>query len=267
MSTFLSGMEKRSSGFRVVPGSTSAGEELKLQKLSGADIPFWKTQSYNARIGTSFAVGAFIFALASVLMFCTLQWPALGNLTNVMFFAGSIPFTIAASLQHFQSANLAYSQEISNSGNQETDIAIIGWFPRNAGWWSTFSQWLGTIAFNISTFYAIAPSEKHLIAKLEIWAPNLEGSILFLVSGYLAFIEVGNKFWSWNPKNLSWNAVFINLLGCIAFMLSALLPAVPDKEHIWWIWTYANIYTLIGAVCFFVSALLLVRESRSASAE
>ncbi|MGU3576032.1 hypothetical protein ACLBWZ_10895 [Brucellaceae bacterium C25G] len=228
------------------------------------DADFWKTESYNCYIGTSFAIGAFIFGLASVLMFFSLHCPALSNLTNLTFFTGSIPFTIAAALEHFQSANSVSPDKMGETPARARKIVLIGWQPFNAGWLSSATQLLGTIAFNISTFNAIAPTDINAINTLEIWAPNFEGSVLFLISGYLAFIEVGNRYWSWKPFNISWQNVFINLLGCIAFMISALLPESVEKHDIYWIWIYSNTYTLIGAICFFVSSLLLVKESKEA---
>lgn len=228
-----------------------------------ADIPFWQRQAYNGYIGISFAVGAFIFGLASILQFCSLKWAGLNNLTNLTFFAGSIPFTIAASLQHFQSANMSDFRTHARPSNKP--FALIGWHPRSAGWVSTFTQWVGTIAFNVSTFSAIAAPDNKTLATLEIWAPNFEGSILFLVSGYLAYIEAGNGYFSWRPKDLSWQVVFINLLGCVAFMISAIAPETASTGNLIWVATYSNSYTLLGAICFFVSALLLVRESKEAA--
>ena len=49
------------------------------------------------------------------------------------------------------------------------------------------------------------------------------GSVMFLASGYLAFIEVGHKYWSWRPRDLAWQIGFINLLGCIFFMIAGVL--------------------------------------------
>lgn len=238
---------------------------FRNQVLKSGDVPFWKTQDYNRQIGASFAFGAAIFALASILMFISIQQPALSNFTNLTFFLGSIPFTIAASLQHFQSANSFILKDASESAATSARFHLIGWQPRSAGWWSTFSQWLGTIAFNISTFNAIAAPNQKILDTLEIWAPNFEGSVLFLISGYLAYIEVSNSYWSWRPKSLSWQIVFINLLGCIAFMISAVAPAAPIQKNIISLLTYSNGYTLIGAICFFISALLLIKESRNAA--
>lgn len=220
---------------------------------------FWKTCTYNHYIGTSFSVGAFLFGFASILMFCSVRWTWLSNFTNLIFFAGSIPFTIAAGLQHIQSANFTLK-----SGPYNNKFKLIGWYPTNAGWLSTFTQLIGTLAFNVSTFDAIASPSAPLLSVLEIWAPNFEGSVLFLISGYLAFIEVDNRYWSWKPKDLSWRAVFMNLLGCIFFMISAISTQTPDHDKANWIWLYSNTYTFIGAIFFFIGAQLLIKESKRA---
>lgn len=241
---------------------------LRAPLHATGEAPFWKTRSYNRSIGIWFQIGALLFASASVLMFFALHQSNLNNWVNWLFFIGSIPFTIAASLQHFQSANASDTPSLNSSPTeaQLPRIYLIGWQPRSAGWWSSFSQWVGTLAFNISTFNAIHAPAPKLLDTLEIWAPNFEGSILFLISGYLAYIEVSDKYWSWKPKSLSWQIVFINLLGCIAFMVSAVVPQSPELSSPYWFLMYANTYTLVGAVMFFVSALLLERESHYAIA-
>ena len=242
------------------------GLDLRPRLLRAQTTAFWKTSTYNRYIGISFSLGAFLFSLASILMFCSLHWSSLSNLTNVMFFAGSVPFTLAAGLQHFQSANQTpLPRQEQHTLNKP--LKLIGWNPLNAGWLSSFTQFIGTLAFNISTFNAIAAPSQPALSILEIWTPNFEGSVLFLISGYLAFIEVDNRYWSWKPKNLSWQAVFINLLGCIAFMISAVFPQTPDADKADWVWQYSNTYTLIGAIFFFISAQLLVEESKLSPAE
>ncbi|PJO49879.1 hypothetical protein CWE02_09160 [Brucella pituitosa] len=70
------------------------GLTFENQLLRADHVPFWRTEAYNKNIGVSFAVGAALFALASILMFISLARPALSNLTNLTFFLGSVPFTI-----------------------------------------------------------------------------------------------------------------------------------------------------------------------------
>ena len=76
----------------------------------------------NRRIGLLFAFGASLFMLGGILSLL----PALAahlsleaSSLNIIFFAGSIPFTTAAYLQLFQAANA------TPEGAQEMDMTIL----------------------------------------------------------------------------------------------------------------------------------------------
>lgn len=183
------------------------------------------------------------------------------NLINIIYFAGSFPFTVAAFMQLLQAANSAgfpANEQVSSPKPFE----LVGWHPRHAGWLSSYSQFLGTLAFNMNTFNAILGSIRSEVEDAIIWLPDIVGSILFLISGYLAFVEAGHRYFTWRPKDLSWQIVFINLLGCIAFMVAAILSYVPPGGEPGWITRLSTFHTLIGALCFFIAALLTCRESR-----
>lgn len=240
------------------------GLDLRRRALDPAGRPFWQSAAYNWSVGALFAVGSFLFMLGSVLSLVPASawsWPAMW--TDIVFFAGSIPFTVAGYLQHFQAAN-ASAFSVDPPGETRR-IALIGWHPTSAGWLSTFTQFLGTVAFNVNTFDAIIAPPSWIAQNLLIWTPDMIGSGLFLVSGYLAFIETSHRYWSWQPGDLAWQIVFVNLLGCIAFMVAAILAYVPVGPEPSWIPAASNIHLLLGALGFFVGALLTMRESRSAS--
>ena len=89
-------------GLRVrTAAEAEGGVEQWLQCL-------WMPGQLNWWIGIIFALGSLLFAVASVLSLA----PGLAQVlsldstgTNAVFFAGSIPFTIAAYLQLYQAAN------------------------------------------------------------------------------------------------------------------------------------------------------------------
>jgi hypothetical protein len=220
----------------------------------------WMPQRLNWWIGMIFAVGSLLFAVASVLSLApglAANLPIESSEINAIFFAGSIPFTTAAYLQLFQAANAG---ELSTGGMRTSRPVLFGWRPRDIGWLSCLLQFVGTILFNFNTFDAMIPSLTWFQQDLVIWAPNIVGSILFLASGYLAFIETCHAHWAWKSKNISWWVVFTNLLGCVGFMLSALfaivLPGPPDIQAI----TLAIVFTLLGAIGFLVGSLLMLPE-------
>jgi len=238
------------------------GLERDLRGLGDAPPPFWQTPFYNWMTGAVFAVGALLFMIASTLSLAPAQFGHPSAFTiAVIFFAGSIPFTIAGYLQHFQAAN-AGPFRMPGGDTDRRRVAVIGWQPDSPGWISTLSQFIGTIAFNFNTFDAIHPPSGHLMQDVVIWLPGLIGSILFLVSGYLAYIETSHAYASIQPRDLAWWIVTINLLGCIAFMVSGILAYVPRTPFPEWIGTLGNANLWLGALCFFVGAVLLMRESR-----
>ncbi len=222
---------------------------------------FWQAASYNWTIGALFALGSVLFMLGSAMSLLPAHVPGISPLVaNIMFFLGSMPFTTAAFLQLVQAANSS-DFEKDQEAPRATRFALVGWYPRHAGWLSSFTQFLGTLAFNADTLNAIFNPGGWYVKDAAIWLPDMIGSILFLVSGYLAFIEAGHSYWTWRPKDLSWKVVFINLLGCIAFMTAALLGYYPSGAEPGWIVTLSTVHTLVGATCFLVGALLTCRES------
>jgi hypothetical protein len=216
----------------------------------------------NWWIGTVFAVGSLLFALASVLSLAPAlarAWSLDATAINAIFFAGSIPFTIAAYLQLFQAANAGeFPGDDTRSSRRPV---LFGWRPHDIGWLSSALQFVGTILFNINTLDAMLPSLDWLQQDLAIWAPDFVGSILFLASGYLAFMETCHAHWSWKPSSISWWVAFTNLLGCIGFMIAALfafvLPGATNTEAV----TLCIAFTLQGAVCFLGGSLLMLPEA------
>jgi hypothetical protein len=226
----------------------------------------WMSWLLNWWIGVIFAIGSLLFAVASVLSL----WPHLAAAwslnsmgINALFFAGSIPFTAAAYLQLFQTANAG--EPLRDNASPRHKPKLLGWRPRDIGWLSTALQFAGTILFNVNTLDAMIPALDWLQTDLIVWAPDFVGSMLFLAAGYLAFIETCHAHWAWKKENISWWVASINLLGCLGFMISAafafVLPGLQNTEAV----TVAVAFTLIGAVCFLAGSLLMLRETAEAN--
>ncbi|WP_339736121.1 hypothetical protein [uncultured Gimesia sp.] len=222
----------------------------------------WMPRELNWWIGSVFALGASLFAIASILSLAPDLAAALSlapSQVNAIYFAGSIPFTTAAYLQLFQAAN---SGALPDEDREPPGrLKVFGWKPDNVGWLSCALQFAGTILFNFNTFDAMLPSLSWFDTDLVVWIPNFVGSILFLASGYLAFIETGHQYWAWRPGNLSWWIVLINLLGCLGFMISALLALTLPEPTAPWRDTLSVTFTLQGAICFFLGAVLMLPET------
>jgi hypothetical protein len=131
------------------------------------------------------------------------------------------------------------------------------WAPGRLAWWIA-------ILFNINTADAMLSQLTWWQEEVWIWAPDIIGSTFFLLSSYLAVVDVSHGAWSWQPRQLGWWIVMINLLGSIAFMVSAIanwyLPSSGDA-----LWACgASLYTLLGALCFFTASYLMIPEQAGA---
>lgn len=158
-------------------------------------------------------------------------------------------------------------------------LCFIGsWFFTTAGWmqlrlcgqewtieWlSAAIQFLGTILFNVSTGSAVV-AHAVMTERRLVWAPDVTGSVAFLVSGVLGLVAVSVGIGRLALKSRDWQAEWINLIGCVAFGVSAVAAfvridgATVDP-------TLANLGTFVGALCFLAAALLILpRRSRSAA--
>ena len=236
---------------------------LASQKV-GATL--WQPRQMNWWIGLIFMLGASCFAAASLLSLLPSLATGLqlsGQTVNSIFFIGSIPFTTAAYLQLYQAANAPVYSELPDAQRKRV---VFGWKPRDIGWISCVLQFAGTILFNINTFDGLLPGLNWAQTNVLVWVPNFVGSVLFLSSGYLAFIETCHKYWAFRPKEISWWVTSVNLIGCIAFMISACFafePKVPAATDI--ALAVSLVFTLIGAIGFFVGSLLMWPEITSAA--
>jgi YrhK-like protein len=147
---------------------------------------------------------------------------------GVVFFTGSVFFTLAASLEL-----------------REATIRLGRW-AANPSWWSAAIQFAGTLLFNLNTFDAMldglsTPQENRLV-----FAPDLLGSACFLISGVLAYGAAASTM------------AGVNLAGCVLFGVSAVASyVVPSSGNVLDL-AAVNWCTALGALCFFVGALMLL---------
>lgn len=205
----------------------------------------------NGWIATLFMIGAALFALG-----CVLYLAGSKNefVLDSAFFIGSIFFTSAAYCQLHQSiTQFDVAATWKQVLQQEFECQ-----PHHIAFLSAFSQFIGTLMFNINTFDAFFDLG-WIEQDLLIWVPNILGSILFQISGCLAVYENGGRFWPSFKQNLNinWWIIFINFFGCVAFLLSALLAFVVPEPATSLFTTWSTSFTLFGACCFFVGAFLM----------
>ena len=238
-----------------------------LPKFSVAEF-VWFPHRMNWWIGAIFSIGSLLFALASLFGLASMAMNEMSvwrETVGVTFFVGSLFFTTAAYLQLFQTANVR-EFPLHKPGSSRRKI-LFGWRPRDIGWVSCALQFIGTLCFNLNTLDGIFPTEGWIRQDVLIWFPDFIGSVFFLASGQLAFAETCHKRWGWQPNNISWWVVFSNLLGCVAFMIAALLSVSLPFPVAPWLSVASVAFTLIGSIGFLIGSLLMLPESTSTYAD
>ncbi|MEM9256996.1 MAG: hypothetical protein AAGA91_16260 [Pseudomonadota bacterium] len=231
---------------------------LRWQNLQGIHLHtlFWAPGDPNWRIGFVFAVGAKLFALASfgyLVPTGVPEWLRSPEALNLVYFLGSIPFTLAALLQLLQAETSGAHPAVATGQGS--------WRWRSTGWMSSATQFAGTLLFNVNTFNAMRGEGGWWVIDLEVWLPDLLGSVLFLVSGYLAYKEVVPEGPAWEPQFIESVITHSNFAGCIAFMISAVLAVTLPSGMPAGLVTVSILFTLLGALGFLLGAVLLMVEA------
>ena len=214
-------------------------------------IPWWAPQRRGWWIALLFMIGSACFALGSLPPFAA--W--VGDAVVWVFFVGSVFFTSAAYLQYFEASN----QGSDIRGSAETKRPL-GLRLSSLGWWAALSQLLGTLWFNLTTF--AGTRDALTVAQQEhlVWAPDAIGSILFLVASGFAVAEAQDGIRrGWRPS-LESAIAMINLVGSLAFGVSAVAAFIDPTDGELLDAAAANAFTFLGAVCFFVGAFMLLLD-------
>ena len=223
---------------------------------AAAGSTWWAPRARGWWIAVLFAVGSLAFALGAVPGYAS----AVGTRADaVTFFIGSLFFTAAGFLSY---------REAVDAGPQAPGAAPRRFFvfqPRRIDWWATAVQLAGTVYFNVSTGNAVRVDLTAQAANQHVWRPDAVGSICFLVASALAWFEVCHGWAAWRPRSWAWWITLVNLLGSVAFGVSAVAgyidPATGQLRNA----ERSNLGTLVGAVCFLAGALLLLPERTEAT--
>ncbi len=237
-------------------GISAARAPRKQHSLldGGSGSTWWAPDAVGWWIGVLFFVGASCFALGAMPGYVETVGVAADGVT---YFVGSLFFTTAAFLQYLEVVNTARGRDAVGGSERRRLFSVE---PHRVDWWATSVQLIGTLFFNVSTGAAMIDHLSASEANHLVWKPNVFGCICFLVASSLAWLEVGRRWWSWRPRELSWWIAGANLVGSIAFAVSAaaakVVPATDQPRNV----TLMNLGTFIGALGFVVGALLLLPE-------
>ena len=248
---------------RVRPDGVVACWDSRRHRKHPAGAPasgstWWAPRARAWWIAILFAVGSLLFALGAIPGYAS----AVGASSDaVTFFIGSLFFTAASFLSY---------REAVDAGPPAPGAARRRFFvfqPHRIDWWATAVQLVGTAFFNVSTGVAMVSNLSAPAAHQHVWRPDALGSIAFLVASALAWFEVCHGWAAWRPRSWSWWIALANLVGSVAFGVSAVAGYINPATGQLLNAERANTGTLIGAVCFLAGAIMLMPERTEEASE
>ncbi|WP_030689889.1 hypothetical protein [Streptomyces globisporus] len=228
-----------------------------VHHASADDTALGRLRRLNAMAATAFIIGGALFAAgAAVAQFGS------GDATTCasIYFAGGLFFNTGGYASLLQVINAP-----RHVPGGEGALVTRGWRwwsyePMRVDWLSAFVLFAGTLVFAVDLLDSFLQGLTVQQINRLIWAPDVIGCVLFLVSGHLAFVEICHGRPCIRQRNLGWWIVAVNQLGSALFMISALAaytrPATGSLINA----DIANWGTLIGALCFSAGGILQYYE-------
>jgi hypothetical protein len=212
---------------------------------------WWRPRRRSWWMAVLFMTGSTCFMFGGVAS----QWTSFSReAIGIVFFGGSIFFTSAAYLQYSEAVNVEHGLLHRRARHRWVPAS---WEPRRIDWLAALVQLVGTILFNMSTFAALHNPG----TSARVWAPDVFGSAAFLISSELAFAEVCHRWVAFSDRTLPWWIVALNLLGSIAFGVSAIASLAEPSSVVTLSTRLANGGTSVGALGFLLASVLLIPEA------
>jgi len=189
-----------------------------------------------------------------------------GWVDSVTYVVGSVFFTSASYCQLVQAQSPATTAVDAASQYQRVPVRLRGWRPSDRNWLAAAVQFPGTLAFNVSTAAALTHNATAAESDRYVWRPDSVGSVLFLVSSAYAVLAVSRSFLSFEPRSFPWRIAWVNMLGSVLFMASAVASYVVPSTDAALSSHLATAGTFWGALCFLVGAALMLPAWRRAVA-
>ncbi|MCY0922663.1 hypothetical protein OS965_31695 [Streptomyces sp. H27-G5] len=248
--------ESRAARRRGVLSVRGPGDTASVSARADAGA-LGRLRRLNALASGAFVIGGALFALgAAVAQFGSGD----AGESASLYFAGGLFFNLGGYTSLLQALNAP--RHSRQGGDLVTaDWRWWGYEPMRLDWLSTFVLFVGTLVFGVNLLDSFLQGLTAQQTNRLIWAPDVVGCVLFLVSGHLAFAEICHRSRPcFRSRSLGWWIVAVNQLGSVLFMLSALAaftrPATGSLINA----DIANWGTLSGALCFSVGGMLQAFE-------
>ncbi len=156
-----------------------------------------------------FVIGSLLFGIAAVPGYAQLVGVDADNIT---YFVGSLFFTAAA----FIALRLS-GRPVPGDESEKVE---------RFDWWAATIQFVGTVLFNLSTGIAMVSGLTAVQSDRWVWRPDVFGSAAFLIASGLAVVATTETDKLWDPHARNWRSTWLNMVGSIAFGISAIAAFV-----------------------------------------
>jgi hypothetical protein len=127
--------------------------------------------------------------------------------------------------------------------------------PTNVDYLAAAVLFAGTLVFAINLVDSLIGDLSAAQEDRLVWSPDIIGCLLFLIAGHLAMVDIAGSWWKVKGEGLGWWIVFVNQVGSVLFMVSAVASFVrADGDMI--AVGIANWGTLTGALCFAIAGFM-----------
>ncbi|MFI0153503.1 hypothetical protein [Streptomyces lydicus] len=206
----------------------------------------------NTVVATAFTIGGALFVLGAAVS----QFGSGNPLESAtIYFVGGLFFNTGAYASLLQTVNAP--RRSGDAGTLET--RRWRWWsyePLQIDWLTTFVLFVGTLEFGINLLDSFLQGLTVQQTNRLIWAPDVIGCLLFLVSGHLALVEVSHGPLRLRPRELGWWIAAVNQLGSVLFMVSAVADFTNPRTGTQVNVAVTNWGTLTGAACFVAGGVL-----------
>lgn len=220
--------------------ATGPGRTLRLSALRRA----------NGVAAAAFAVGGSLFAIGALLSQAHVGGP---RLAAVVYMVGGVFFSTGGYASVLLAINAPHRRR---DGTWAT--APWRWWgrePANFDYLAAAVLFAGTLVFAVNLIDSLLGELTPTQLDRLVWNPDIIGCLLFLISGHLAMVDICGSWWpgsrgkTLRGENLGWWIVFVNQVGSVLFMVSAVASFVrADGDMI--AVGIANWGTFFGAACF-----------------
>jgi hypothetical protein len=210
----------------------------------------------NTIAAVAFAIGGSLFALGAAVAQLGSSDP---TASACIYFAGGLFFNTGGYTTLLRAINSPRGRHADGSPRYER-WRWWSWEPDRKEWLSALLLFSGTIVFGVNLIDSFLQG---LTVKQEnrlIWAPDMIGCALFIISGHLALLELGHGRMRLNGRELDWWIAALNQIGSYLFLVSALAAFVNPETSSVVNERIANWGTFGGALCFAVGGVLQVFE-------